>query len=72
MVATTVSAQTPFAVISQPNGSILTLNLSNTGGVGSWTVDSTSDQTFSVNISLTGTGLGTTSLTNFWYIRDPI
>lgn len=71
MVATGTSVQIPYANITQPNGAIVTLGTSSLTPVGAFTTNSAVDNNLSVTINFTGTGLGTSSLYNFWINRDP-
>jgi hypothetical protein len=70
MISTGISTQTPFATISQPNGSLLTLNTTSITPVGAFAANSAIANTFTVTLQFTGTSLGTSNLNNFWAFRD--
>lgn len=70
LIATGASTQRIEAVITQPNGSLITLG-SGITPVGSFTANSAIDNNFSVTIQFTGLNLGTASLNNYWILRDP-
>ncbi len=71
MIATGTNSQRCYAIISQPNGTLITLSTATATPVGSFTVDSTVDNNLSVTLQFTGVSLGTSSLNNFWTFRDP-
>lgn len=70
LLGVTTTSQRLTAVVTQPNGSLISLG-SAYSPVGSFTVNSAVDNTFSVTVQFTGLNLGTTTLTNYWIKRDP-
>lgn len=70
LIATGTTAQRISAIVTQPNGSLITLGSALTP-VGSFTANSAIDNNFTVTIQFTGVSLGTSSLNNYWILRDP-
>lgn len=70
LIATGTSTQRIEAIVTQPNGSLITLG-SGVTPVGSFTANSAIDNNFSITIQFTGLNLGTASLNNYWILRDP-
>jgi len=70
LISVTNSSQMLEAIVTQPNGSLITLGSGYTP-VGSFTVNNAIDNNFIVTISFTGVSLGTSQLINYWNLRDP-
>lgn len=70
MVSTSMTTQIPYATITQPNGTLVTLGTSAITPVGAFTTNAANSNNLTCTIQFTGVGLGSSSLNNFWTFRD--
>lgn len=70
LVAQTSNSQFAFAKVIQPGGSLISLSSSNYTPTFTFTNDYTQSLPIVITVQFTGTGLGTSSLSVRWVMRD--